>query len=107
MAAYRLRWTERARELLRAIDDTRVQDKLLDAANELADSPDIRGQPLVGELTGYWSLHWSRYRLVYLIDEKAETVFVVTVGMRHEGKSRDVYELARRLLRQGLLTPPE
>ena len=108
MAAYRIRWTDSARELLRAIRDRRIQDKLLDAANELADSPDMRGRPLVGELTGYWSLHWSRYRVVYVIDEDKHTVFVLAVGMRHEGKSRDIYELARKLLRRGLLdAPPE
>ncbi len=106
MAAYQVRWTETAVGLLQDIADRTIQAKLLDAADELADEPQLRGRPLKGNLGGYRSLHWSRYRIIYLIDDESDTVFVLAVGMRTEGKSRDVYQIARKLLRQGLLELP-
>ncbi len=106
MAAYQVRWTETAVSLLKEIADRRTQAKLLEAAAELADEPQLRGRPLKGNLGGYRSLHWSRYRIIYLTDDESDTVYVMAVGMRTEGKSRDVYQIARKLLRQGLLELP-
>jgi len=33
-------------------------------------------------------------------------VYVVALGMRKEGDKRDIYALTRRLIRLGLLEPP-
>ncbi len=104
--SYIVEWTEPALELLGEIADKRVQRKLLEVAEELATDPDKRGRPLVGDLAGYWSVRWSRYRVVYLIDDDAQKVYVLAGGIRQEGKPRDIYELARKLLRRGLLEPP-
>ncbi len=104
--SYTVEWAEPALALLAEIADTRIQRKLLEVAEELATDPDKRGSPLVGDLAGYWSLHWSRYRVIYLIDDEAQKVYVLAGGIRQEGKPRDIYELARRLLRRGLLEPP-
>ena len=103
---YQVRWTEPALELLGEIADQRIQRRLIEAADELSTDPDKRGRRLTGNLAGYWSLHWSRYRLIYLIDDESDTVFVLAAGMREEHKPRDIYQLAKRLLRQGLLEPP-
>ncbi len=103
---YQVRWTEPALELLGEIADQRIQRHLLEAAAELSTDPDKRGRRLTGDLAGYWSLHWSRYRIIYLIDDEGEKVFVLAVGMRQEHKPRDIYQLAKRLLRRGLLEPP-
>ena len=43
---------------------------------------------------------------MYLIDDDAQKVYVLAGGIRQEGKPGDIYELARRLLRRGLLEPP-
>ena len=104
--SYSVEWTEPALGLLGETTDNRIQRKLLEVADELATDPDKRGKPLVGDLAGYWSVRWSRYRMVYLIDDDTHKVYVLAVGMRQEGKPRDIYELARRLLRRGLLEPP-
>jgi len=104
--SYTVEWTEPALELLAETTDNRIQRKLLEVADELATDPDKRGRPLIGDLAGYWSVRWSRYRVVYLIDDDTQKVYVLAVGMRQEGKPRDIYELARRLLRRGLLEPP-
>ena len=103
---YQVRWTEPALELVGEIADQRIQRHLLEAAEELCSDPDKRGRPLTGNLAGYWSLHWSRYRIIYLIDDESEMVFVVAAGMRQEHKPRDIYQLAKKLLRRGLLAPP-
>ena len=103
--SYTVEWTEPALELLGETTDNRIQRKLLDTADELSTDPDKRGGPLVGDLAGYWSVRWSRYRVVHLIDDDAQKVYVLAVGMRQEGKPRDIYELARGLLRRGLLEP--
>ena len=104
--SYTVEWTEPALELLGEIADNRIQRKLLEAADELSTDPEKRGKPLVGDLAGYWSAHWSRYRMVYLIDDDEQKVYVLAGGIRQAGKPRDIYELARRLLRRGLLEPP-
>jgi len=104
--SYAVEWTEPALALLAEITDKRIQRKLLEVADELATDPDKRGWPLAANLAGYWSLHWSRYRVIYLMDDEAQKVYALAAGMRQEGKPRDIYELARRLLRRGLLEPP-
>ena len=103
---YQVRWTEPALELVGEIADQRIQRNLLAAAEELATDPEKRGRPSTGNLAGYRSLHWSRYRIIYLIDDENEVVFVVAAGMRQENKPRDIYQLAKKLLRRGLLEPP-
>lgn len=104
--SYRVLWTEPAVELLAEIADQGIQRNLLEAAAELSTDPDKRGRRLTGNLAGYWSLHWSRYRIIYLIDDEGERVFVVAAGIREENKPRDIYQLAKKLLRRGLLEPP-
>ena len=103
---YEVRWTEPALELLAGLADRRIQRNLLEAADELVSDPDKRGRRLTSDFTGYWSRHWSRYRIIYLIDEESQTVFVVAAGIREEKKPRDIYQLAKKLLRRGLLEPP-
>jgi mRNA interferase RelE/StbE len=57
------------------------------------------------ELIGYRSIRTigQRYRVIYKVDGEKVTVLVVTVGIRKEGDKKDAYELARRLMRQGLI----
>jgi len=57
------------------------------------------------ELIGYRSIRTigQRYRIIYKVDGEKVTVLVVTVGIRKEGDKKDAYELAKRLMRKGLL----
>ncbi len=107
MPEYTVWWTEQAIELTNAIGDRRIRAKLWGAADSLREHPHEKGRPLRDELTGFRSLHWSRYRIIYEIDEATRQVRIAVVGMRSEGKERDVYETARRLLAQGLIDSPE
>src|SRR6266704_1107742 len=74
-------------------------------AGQLAKSPEQQGKPLIGELNGFRSVRAAgqRYRIVYLVERREVVVAIVAVGKRKEGDKRDVYVLARKLLRLGLL----
>lgn len=105
--SFKVEWTDRALEQLARIKDRRVQHLLHAAADSLADEPEKQGKPLLGPLAGYRSLRVAgqRYRLLYKVERAVITVYVVAVGIRKEGDRGDVYELAQRLIRLGLLGP--
>jgi mRNA interferase RelE/StbE len=103
--AYEIKISPTALNLLRSISDRRIRDKLVEKIDQLATSPEKQGKPLVGELTGYRSVRAAgqRYRIIYRIEENQVVVLVVALGLRKEGSRRDVYELAQKLIRVGLL----
>ena len=103
---YEVRWTGAGRALWLEISDARLKAKFLTLAGGLADHPEQKGKPLKDDLEGYLSLHWSRWRIVYSLDEDASRVWIFVVGQRMEGKPGDVYRTASKFLRLGLLTPP-
>jgi len=107
--SYHILITPSALKMLAAIPDRRVQEKLRDRIDGLAQEPEKQGKPLTGELAGYRSLRavGQRYRIIYRIEEDQVQVLVVAIGMRQEGSKRDVYTLARKLLRLRLLEPPQ
>jgi mRNA interferase RelE/StbE len=63
---------------------------------------------LTADLTGYRSLRavGQRYRIIYQVQEERIIVVVVAVGLRKHGSGKDIYQLAKKLLRLGLLGPP-
>lgn len=103
--AYAITWTETALKLAEAISDQRIRRLVSQRADQLGTSPEQQGKPLIGELAGYRSVRavGQRYRIVYRVERREVTVLVVAVGRRRSGDKSDVYELARRLLRQRLL----
>jgi mRNA interferase RelE/StbE len=104
---YTIEWTIYGQRIWREITDKRIRQKLLELSASLADAPYQRGEPLAGDLDGFWSLHWSRWRTVYSVDEDRRVVLIHIVGMRAEGKKKDVYSRLRRLLSLQLLGPLE
>src|SRR5256885_13277996 len=102
---YTVRWTETALKLAEAIPDQRIKRAVYDRAGQLAKSPEKQGKPLIGELAGFRSVRAAgqRYRIVYRVERREITVLIVAVGRRRSGDKGDIYELARKLLRQGLL----
>lgn len=103
--AYAIKWTETALEMVEAIPDRRIRAQIVSRVGELAKAPEALGKPLTGELTGFRSVRavGQRYRIIYRVERRLVTVLVVAVGRRKEGARQDIYELARRLLRQRLL----
>lgn len=102
---YAVTWTETAVRLLETVPDQRARRALYTRAGQLTHSPEQQGKPLLGEFAGYRSLRAAgqRYRIIYRVKRQEVIVVVVAVGRRKHGDTRDVYALARKLLRLGLL----
>jgi mRNA interferase RelE/StbE len=91
--------------MLDKISDRRVREKVGDAIDALAFEPELQGKPLVGDLKGYRSVRavGQRYRIIYRVERLTVTVAVVAAGIRKEGSREDIYTLAQRLVKLGLL----
>jgi len=80
-----------------------------DRIDKLTQSPEMQGKPLLGELDGYYNVRavGQRYRILYTIQQSEVTVIVVGLGIRRDGTKQDVYALAKKLLKSGLLDESE
>jgi mRNA interferase RelE/StbE len=88
-----------------AIKDTRIKEQISRRINTLADNPEQQGKPLSNELTGYYSVRAvaQRYRILYRLETDQIIVVVVAMGIRKDGDKKDVYALAKKMARLGLL----
>jgi mRNA interferase RelE/StbE len=100
-------WTATAATQLGEITDRRVRQLIFDTTKRLELEPAKQGAPLTRELAGFRDLRavGQRYRVLYRVEEGQRVVQVVAVGLRREGSRDDIYELAKRLLRIGLIEP--
>jgi mRNA interferase RelE/StbE len=98
-----------ARSQLATITDRRAQQAIAQTIGRLDHDPDQQGKALVGDLAGYRSLRAAgqRYRIICKVEQSQVTVYVVALGHRKEGDKRGNYKVARKLLRRGLLEPPQ
>ncbi|MDA0987878.1 MAG: type II toxin-antitoxin system RelE/ParE family toxin [Chloroflexi bacterium] len=103
--AYQIDITPTALETLVAITDRRTRDAIVRRVDALAEEPAKQGNTLLGDLAGFMSVRAAgqRYRVVYRVDEGEQRVVVYLVGIRREGSRQDVYTLAQRLVRRGLI----
>jgi mRNA interferase RelE/StbE len=94
-----------ARVQLNSITDQRVQRSIRQRIDRLEYEPELQGKPMIDEPAGYRSLRvvGQRYRIIYRIEDQRVTVVVVALGIRKEGDKKDIYELAKKLKRLGLL----
>lgn len=97
--------TPAALEMLKQIADRRIRGQVSDAIDGLAEGPEKKGKPLLGELAGYRSMRAAgrKYRVIYRIEQEEVIVVVVAIGRRKEGDRKDIYSLARKLFEQRLL----
>jgi mRNA interferase RelE/StbE len=104
-AVYTIKWTETALKLAAAIPDQRIKRVISQRVDQLAETPEQQGKSLVGELAGFRSVRAAgqRYRIIYRVVRKEVVVTIVAVGRRKHGDTKDIYELARKLLKQRLL----
>lgn len=102
---YTIKWTETALALAKEIPDPRIKRLISQRVDGLAVSPEQQGKPLLGELAGFRSVRavGQRYRVIYRVQRREVLVSVVAVAKRKEGDRGDIYALARKLLRLGLL----
>jgi mRNA interferase RelE/StbE len=89
------------------VQDRRVRAKIIETINGLASEPEKKGKRLVAELDGYHSVRvvGQRYRIIYRVDNEKGIVLVIAAGIRREGDRKDVYALAKKLIRARLLEP--
>ncbi|MEK6744162.1 MAG: type II toxin-antitoxin system RelE/ParE family toxin [Nitrospirota bacterium] len=98
-----------ALKMLMGITDRRVRDLIVKRIDDLTEEPEKQGKPLVAELSGYRSLRAAgqRYRIVYRVLNEKIIVHIVAVGIRKEGSSTDIYNLAKKLIKLRLVNPAE
>ena len=104
---YRIVIAPLALRMLGEITDRRIQEGIRDRIDGLTADPEKQGKSLTGDLAGYRSLRavGQRYRIIYRVERGQIRVLVVALGRRKAGHKRDIYALARKLLRQHLLAP--
>jgi mRNA interferase RelE/StbE len=87
------------------IKDSRIREQIRRRIRSLEDNPEQQGKPLGEELYGYRSVKavGQRYRVIYKLNDIEVLVLVVMVGIRKDGDKKDVYMLAKKLARLGLL----
>jgi len=102
---YRVDILPPAQKMVLSIGDRRIQEKLLERMTALANDPDLQGKPLGDDLAGYRSVRavGQRYRILYRVERSIVTVVVVAAGIRKEGSREDIYRVAQKLIRLGLL----
>ena len=107
--AWDVSFTEAATESLQRISDRRIQRLIVNRAQQLAEDPHALGTPLRDELRGLHSTRavGQRYRIVFQINEEQHRVIVIAAGIRREGHRHDIYALVQRLIRLGLVEPPQ
>jgi mRNA interferase RelE/StbE len=98
-----------ALKMLKSITDRRARDLIIKRIDDLTEEPEKQGKPLIAELAGYRSLRAAgqRYRIVYRVVNDKIMVYIVAVGIRKEGSSTDIYNLAKKLIRLKLFSPGE
>jgi mRNA interferase RelE/StbE len=94
-----------AQKMVLEIADRRIQAKLLERMTALANDPELQGKPLDDDLAGYRSVRavGQRYRIIYRVERSIVTVVVVAAGIRKDGSREDIYRVAEKLIRLGLL----
>ncbi len=92
--------TKLAKKMLLEIEDKRIIDEIKKRINDLRYEPDKKGKAMVDELSGFRSIRTvgQRYRIIYKIKDNKVTVYIVAVGIRKEGSSKDIYAIAKKLL---------
>jgi len=98
-------FTESAVKMLKSIKDRRIRSIICKKIDELDRHPESQGKPLVGELKTLRSVRVAgqRYRIIYRLEKEKIVVLVVALGIRKEGSKKDIFELAKKLIRQKLL----
>ena len=91
--------------MLTGIADRRIREKLAEVIDRLESDPELRGKPLDDDLAGYRSVRavGQRYRIIYRVERTIVTVVVVAAGIRKAGSHEDIYRVAAKLVRLGLL----
>lgn len=102
---YELEIMPTALKMLNEITDRSIKEQIVKRIERLREEAEKQGKPLSGDLAGYRTLRavGQRYRIIYRVDNGMVRVLVVAIGIRKEGDRYDVYRLAQRLVKLGLM----
>ena len=101
---HRVRLTEQAKDDLRRIKKKygkKTYEVLRDLILDLEFEPEKKGEPLAGQLSGLYSRHHSRFRIIYQIDREQFLVIVVGGGWHETNSRNDIYFLLERAIKRG------
>ena len=103
--SWRISITPTAMCMLTGISDRRIREKIVAVIDRLVEEPEKQGKSMLGELAGFRSIRavGQRYRIIYTLNGDEIVVMVVAVGIRRDKARDDIYNLAKKLLRLGLL----
>ena len=103
--SWRIALTPTALKLLSDISDRRIREKIGIVIERLAQEPEKQGKALLGELSGFRSIRavGQRYRVIYWIRDDQIVVVIIAIGIRRDRAKDDIYNLAKKLFRMGLL----
>ena len=104
---FQIEITLTALSMINKAQDRRIRAKIIETIDGLAEDPEKKGKPLIAELDGYHSVRvvGQRYRIIYRIDNETVIVLIVAVGIQKKGDRKDLYTLAKKLIRARLLEP--
>lgn len=107
---YRVRLAARVKDDLRRIGKKygkKSYETVRDLIKSLEFEPQKKGEPLSGRLKGLYSLHYSRFRIIYGIYNQELVVAVVGAGWHEHDSRRDIYKLIERALDSGIVMPDD
>ncbi len=102
---YRIEITPAALDMIQGIKDRRITRQVVERIDRLQDDPEKQGKPLLGALSGYRSVRAAgqRFRVIFKIEDKTIVIVVIAIGLRKEGDKKDIYALARKMIRLNLI----
>jgi len=101
---YRVFFTLTAQEMFLKIKNANTRAAILNKAKSLSVDLEAQGIALVGPLRGLRRIPAAgRYRIVYRVVREKVEVLILAVGLRKQDDKKDIYELAQKLVRMGLL----
>ena len=107
---YRVLLTDEAKDMLRRLGKKygkKTYQVLRDLIRGLAVEPEKKGIELRAPLSGFYSLHYSRFRIIYMIEDDVAKVLVVGAGFHESGSRKDVYQVIERLVKSGVIVLPK
>ena len=81
--AYSIKWDKRAYKELKELE-TKDAINILNNVNKLYENPYSSGKNLKGKFKNKMRLRIGDFRLVYWIEEKEKTVWIIAIGHRKE-----------------------
>ena len=81
--AYSIKWDKRAYKELKELE-TKDSINILNNVNKLYEHPYSSGKNLKGKFKNKMRLRIGDFRLIYWIEEKEKTVWIIAIGHRKE-----------------------